>query len=519
MAWNIVALRDALLTRLSAQNIEEIVFIYGSDKLREAAFALAPAAGGAPPAVLPPRDQLRRLVLELAGQNRIGDLVEWLRVNEPGLDTGQFQDQGGGALTPPAVQPVAPAVAPLSVMAPVAGLEYDDFDMAVEADPQGGYKLQVLVSSQGQVEGRTPITLQDADLVAGLTALDQGTFDPGVIRRMGVRLHALLMGDTVGNVYYAAYSIAQSRQRGLRLRLRLRAPELRRLPWEYMYDSQHSKFLAFDRVIVSRYLEGGGLVPAVPPAKPLRVLLILSNPPGSRPLDLAGERKLIEDALGPLKTAQRVTLDVLENPTNQQILHQLAADYHVIHYSGHAIFADQVARVRGEATGNGLRFVEVADNGGAAPANGGGADRGFIRPKTLVQDTGYVVLNDAAGRMQLVDEDTFADLFAEAVSLRLVILNACEGAQGTPTRRLSGLGEKLAGLAKIPAVVAMQFPIADDAAKVFAGALYDALVAGMPADRAVGQARLLLRTERDINDRAWGTPVLFMRTEDGRLFV
>ena len=71
----------------------------------------------------------------------------------------------------------------------------------------------------------------------------------------------------------------------------------------------------------------------------------------------------------------------------------------------------------------------------------------------------------------------------------------------------------------IPAVVAMQFEISDEAAIVFAGGFYE--VAGRRAcqwtrsSRCV--ARLAMLAERS-DDIEWGTPVLFMRVADGRIF-
>jgi hypothetical protein len=67
----------------------------------------------------------------------------------------------------------------------------------------------------------------------------------------------------------------------------------------------------------------------------------------------------------------------------------------------------------------------------------------------------------------------------------------------------------------VPAVVAMQFAITDDGARTFADELYGALAAGYPVDAAVTQGRRALAARDEVE---WGTPVLFMRVSDGRLF-
>ncbi|HEX6867154.1 MAG TPA: ABC transporter substrate-binding protein, partial [Candidatus Limnocylindrales bacterium] len=69
---------------------------------------------------------------------------------------------------------------------------------------------------------------------------------------------------------------------------------------------------------------------------------------------------------------------------------------------------------------------------------------------------------------------------------------------------------------EIPAVIAMQFEITDRAAIIFAGEFYAVLAEGQPVDAAVTQARLLVFA--DDNDVEWGTPVLFLRVQDGVLF-
>src|SRR5204862_3225194 len=69
----------------------------------------------------------------------------------------------------------------------------------------------------------------------------------------------------------------------------------------------------------------------------------------------------------------------------------------------------------------------------------------------------------------------------------------------------------------IPAVVAMQFEISDAAAIVFASGFYQSIASGAPVDASLAAARLLILAERS-DDIEWGTPVLFMRVPDGRIF-
>src|SRR2546423_1703969 len=63
----------------------------------------------------------------------------------------------------------------------------------------------------------------------------------------------------------------------------------------------------------------------------------------------------------------------------------------------------------------------------------------------------------------------------------------------------------------------MQFSISDESAVEFARSFYEAIADGVPVDGAVAEARkaLSLASTRSIE---WGTPVLYMRSPDGRIF-
>ena len=106
-------------------------------------------------------------------------------------------------------------------------------------------------------------------------------------------------------------------------------------------------------------------------------------------------------------------------------------------------------------------------------------------------------------------------MLADEVSLRLAVLNSCEGARSSLQDPYSGVATSLVER-EIPAVIGMQFEITDRAAIVFAGEFYSALADGLPVDSSVAEARKAIYADQ--NDIEWGTPVLFMRVADGRLF-
>ena len=98
---------------------------------------------------------------------------------------------------------------------------------------------------------------------------------------------------------------------------------------------------------------------------------------------------------------------------------------------------------------------------------------------------------------------------------RLVGLNSCQTAAGVDTDVFSSTAATL--VRTVPAVVAMQFAITDDAAAVFSRAFYQALVHNRGVDEAVRAGRIAL-TGWNPDTLEWVTPVLYLRSRDSRLF-
>jgi hypothetical protein len=100
-------------------------------------------------------------------------------------------------------------------------------------------------------------------------------------------------------------------------------------------------------------------------------------------------------------------------------------------------------------------------------------------------------------------------------SLRLIVLNACEGARAASSDPFAGVAQSLVQQG-IPAVIAMQFEITDEAAITFAGELYAAVADGYSVDAALGESRRAIFASG--NDVEWATPVLYTRSPNGQLF-
>ena len=147
--------------------------------------------------------------------------------------------------------------------------------------------------------------------------------------------------------------------------------------------------------------------------------------------------------------------------------------YHIFHFIGHGEFD--------EAAQDGVLLLEEEETGRGRPVTG--------------QDLG-VLLRDHR-------------------PLRLVILNACEGARASRTDPFAGTAQSIVQQG-IPAVIAMQFEISDNAAIAFSHEFYGALVDGYPVDAALAEARKGIYAKA--TDLEWGTPVLYLRAPDGYIF-
>jgi hypothetical protein len=297
----------------------------------------------------------------------------------------------------------------------------------------------------------------------------------GEARRFGASLFNALFRGEVQTLYRDALAQARRQGRGVRITLCLsKSPELIDVPWEYLFDDPD--FLAVSAFTpVVRYLDRPRAYRPLRVESPLRVLGVVSSPAEYERLDVESERDNLTRALSDSIDAGAVELHWLEKPTLGALLKALQAQpFHVLHYIGHGAYDREAER-------------------------------------------GVLLFEDESGWARPVSGDKLGMILHDFWSLRLAVLNACEGARTARTDPFAGVAGALVQR-DIPAVVAMQFEISDEAAIVFAGGFYRPLAAGLPVDTSLAAARLAILAERS-DDIEWGTPVLFMRVPDGRIFA
>jgi hypothetical protein len=367
-------------------------------------------------------------------------------------------------------------------------MDYEDFVLQLTPGSRGGYMARVVASPAGQAEGSFAIPVRDEELAALLRvenaraaarnlslAEPEGLGEPS-LRTLGDRLFEALFSLHLRSRLDESLGLLSSREEcGLRLRLQMSLDDpalgrLQALPWEFLFRAEQGAFLALSSRVVVVRSPSLPLAGRRPPATlPLRLLAISCEPPGLPRLNLARE----QEALQRTCRAGLAELQVLRQPTLDGLRRTLLAQRpHILHVMGHGDFAAE--------TGEGRLFL--------ADGNGGAAS---------------------------IDGTLLADHLRDCPSLLLVFLNACQTARSAAPNPFAGVATALLQ-AGVPAVIAMQFPIRDDAAVAFSGAVYRQLGQGEPVEAAVAEGRLAIRRLLPTS-MEWGTPVLFLRASDGRI--
>lgn len=358
--------------------------------------------------------------------------------------------------------------------------EYDELKVRIDPGRAGSY--DVLATTQlANVSGSFELPFGELEIEnfvlkvsrsRGRRRLDASAL--GDAKRFGGPLFRALFREQINALYHDALSDARNRGHGLRITLCLNgAPELMDVPWEYLFDEPD--FLAASSFTpVVRYLDLSRGHRPLRVEPPLRVLGVVSSPSDYDQLDVERERANLKGALSSLIDDGSVELHWLERPSLKALLRRFQTEtFHCFHYIGHGSYDERA-------------------------------------------EEGVLLFEDEDGRGRPVSGDKLGMILHDFTSLRLAVLNACEGARTSRSDPFAGVAGSLVRR-DIPAVVAMQFEISDEAAIAFAGGFYEALAMGCPADTSVAAARLAMLAERS-DDIEWGTPVLFMRVPDGRLF-
>ena len=296
------------------------------------------------------------------------------------------------------------------------------------------------------------------------------------VQRFGQQLFDVLFNGEIRTRYDVSQQNARQQRKGLRLRLRIQPPELAALPWELLFDARRNEYLCLSTSTpLVRYIDLPHPSEPLGVAAPLRILAMIASPNNMAPLRVERERERLERALADLQARGLVELHWLNSKTWRDLQRERRrGPWHIFQFIGHGGFDSS-------------------------------ADKGFL------------AFADTDGDAERMGATRLARLLADHASLRLTLLNACEGARAG---RLDIFASTAATLVRrgLSAVVAMQYEITDDAAINFTQTFYESLADGLPIDEAVTEARKAMSIASN-NSAEWGVPVLHLRAPDGVLFT
>ena len=361
-------------------------------------------------------------------------------------------------------------------------VSYLDFDLLIQRAGTN-YRAQVVNSPAGQASTDFGIPFSDLELEnfllrvgrpqRGFRRIDSPEVEAAKV--FGQRLFSTIFNSEVRACLRSSLDEANRQGVGLRIRLRLTdVPELADLPWEYLYNPALNRFLTLSVTTpIVRYLDLPERISPLAVTPPLHVLVMISSPSDYPRLNVEQEWTKLHDALSDLEKRGLLTLERLEDATLASLQQRLRrGEYHIFHFIGH-----------------------------------GGFDQ-------RLQD-GVLILEDEEQRGRPVSGQDLGTVMHDHRPMRLAILNACEGARTSRTDPYAGMAQSLVQQG-IPAVIAMQFEITDEAAITFAHEFYGAIADGYPVDAALAEARKSIFAQG--NSLEWGTPVLYLRSPDGVLF-
>ena len=314
-----------------------------------------------------------------------------------------------------------------------------------------------------------------------LDRLKSRNITPPQLYQLGAILSDLILPRSIRDRLLNSLKIVRERKQPLRIRLSIEEDELRLLPWEYLYLEGSSaqgqtdlNFLALQHDIsIVRHEVIDAPEPRVDKQDRYKLVTALAAPSDQPPLNVDGDRKAIERmiaAVERIKGTRKVDPVWVENATPTTLFDALQSGTDIFHFAGHGYFNGDSGQI----------LLEADDHAGSA-------------------------YYDAADLAQLMS------------SVKLAVLGACESGQASGENVWGGVAQALVQ-AGVAAVVGSQFRLEDRNAVPLAEQLYRGVLAGDTVDEAVSNARRAIRNLSGLENRDWGSLVLYLRVEDGVIF-
>jgi hypothetical protein len=357
--------------------------------------------------------------------------------------------------------------------------EYVDFKLQFEPAAEGKYL--VLIESEAGA-GRATLTLP-TDQPAYSEFITNLAYNLPTTRaqerEFGKLLYDTLIQGAIREAFRAARDEAKRNNQILRIKLSIDPTveglvEVAAVPWEFAVNDTGVPIST--EYSFCRFLSRSEALPRLRIAgSTIKVLLTSALPTElaeKHPVDVAAEVAAIRAALKPLEEQGALSVVELPHLTGRKLQKAIENEQpHVLHFVGHGVFEDGI---------------------------------------------GALVLEKADGTRQDMPVDLLVDNLSGSPDsqVRLVVLNACLTGK-VELNLLRGIAPALLA-ANIPAVVAMQSSVGDEAGVVFAEDFYQNLADYKPIDTCVSRGRRAIRNSTATRD--WGLATLYMRAPDGILF-
>jgi hypothetical protein len=342
-------------------------------------------------------------------------------------------------------------------------------------------------SSQGQPSGKLRYEEKKNDLVPLLEAQRNYENNSQAAKELGEMLFEVLFDDTLRNDFVLFYNdVVQKQKQILRIELDIdeqSLPEIAALPWEFMRVPQSAGIgiiLLGTVPHVSLSRRRAQWIPAQPirlgAGEKLRIALVVSAPNNLAPVDYATLEKNLEGLV--TNFPEKVELLPISQGNPEAINEVLEEKPHILHFVGH-----------GRAKNDEDEEVE---------------ELALTDPD----------LGDAIW--------VGADFISELLNTHkpaLVMLQACDSGALSGKQPFFGVASRIVQQ-NIPVVVAMQYEVTNATANRFSRKFYEEILKGEPVDIAAQFGRRQISLGATLfNKRDFATPVIFMRVEDGNLFV
>ncbi|MEZ4868380.1 MAG: CHAT domain-containing protein [Caldilineaceae bacterium] len=371
-------------------------------------------------------------------------------------------------------------------------LQYQEFRIAIRSKDKGLYLARVEASpvgdssdftfrlpmAQGEID-EALATISNAGQRPLKRSIGYGSYDS--ISSIGSALQtALFEGTPLGRQFRAALEMTDRRREALRLRFLLQDPDVVNVPWEFLFDTYQSNYLALStRTPIVRQGQAQ-LLTLSPLTPPLRILLVTADIAN---LLAAPEVELLQELAS---ATGMVELQVVKDATSAALRDALrATSYHALYLIGAAAWKYRQGNRWDSARPTELRNVQNgllllgAKQSGKDPV----ADATFLSAAELQK------------------------LLAPQKELRLLILS------GADTDLLAAeMAQSLS------AVLGMRGLLAAATRLPLMQNFCNALLAGQPLEAALTQGRQLIDSQNP-GVGEWGLPLLYENTQDGLFFT